>query len=405
MQSKAYVIGWGQTKCGFYPERDMRSLISEAYIKALQMSKVEPKEIQQMWLSHYPLQCDLQATAGQVAIDAVGLGSRVGCITIEQACCSGGQAIHDTVLGIESGRYDCVLLVGFGKMGDTMRPIERPGIETPSWRIGPFEESGFNPFFNHAGVVLNPPGEYSDYFKAYNVTADDVAAWNVLEYWYATKNPNALCYKERIPTMKELSAIGGGQRGATGCDGASAVILGSREFAKRYTDKLVCVAGVSHKLETSYYPKMLDYGYGGDVPRGVAGPIVYSHSVENAWDECFEQAKVKPQDLDFLLPHDCTLTVTYAHMEGMRHPLIPHGKASKWFTEGEAYPGGKLPCCTLGSARFGQPRGASCVNYLIEGTQQLREECGDRQVRIKKGVTAGGTSPGRPAFFIMKREK
>ena len=61
MQSKAYVIGYGQTKCGFFADRDMRSLISEAYIKALDYSGIDPKEIQQMWLSHYPPQCDLQA--------------------------------------------------------------------------------------------------------------------------------------------------------------------------------------------------------------------------------------------------------------------------------------------------------------------------------------------------------
>jgi acetyl-CoA acetyltransferase len=57
-------------------------------------------------------------TTGQVAIEAVGLGSRVGCICVEQACASGGQAIHDASLAIESGRYRCVLIIGFGKMSD-----------------------------------------------------------------------------------------------------------------------------------------------------------------------------------------------------------------------------------------------------------------------------------------------
>ena len=48
MQSRAYILGYGQTKCGFYAERDMRSLISEAYIKALDYSGIDPQEIQQM---------------------------------------------------------------------------------------------------------------------------------------------------------------------------------------------------------------------------------------------------------------------------------------------------------------------------------------------------------------------
>ena len=51
-----------------------------------------------------------------------------------------------------------------------------------------------------------------------------------------------------------------------GCDGASVVILASKDFAMQYTDKLIYVAGVAHKLEASYYAKQLDYGYGATLP-------------------------------------------------------------------------------------------------------------------------------------------
>lgn len=402
MQRKAYILGYGQTKCGFFPDRDMRSLISESYVKLLDYSGIEPKDIQQIWLSHYPMQCDLQATSGQVAIEAVGLGSRVGCITIEQACASTGQAIHDAVLAIESGRYDCVLLLGFAKMMDTMRRGERPGVY-PS-RSGPFEESGFNPFYSHAGLILGEPGAMTEYFRTYNVTAEDIAHFNLVEYWYATKHPNSLCYGEPIPTKEELMARGGGPRAGVGCDGASAVILASREFARRYTDTLIYVAAVSHKTESSYYAKMLDCGYGGDAPRMVAGTISYSHSVENAWQECFEQAKIEPEDLD-LVQVPSPVTSTYAILEGMHHPEIPPGRAAAWFTEKEAYPGGKLPVCTLGAAKFGEPRGAHGINFLIENYMQLKEECADRQVPVRNYVAAGCVSPGRPAFHILRRER
>jgi acetyl-CoA C-acetyltransferase len=401
MQSKAYIIGHGQTKCGFYAKRDARSLISEAYTKALAYSGIDPREIRQMWLSQYPLQCDLQSTFGQVAIEAVGLGSRIGCICIEQACASGGQAIHDASLAIESGRYDCVLLVGFAKMTDTMRKGERPGLVRAP--IGPFEESGFNPFYSHSGLVLSEPGGHADYMRAY-VTAEDIAAWNVLEYWYATKHPNSICYGEPIPSKDELVAMGGGPRDCVGCDGASAVILGSREFAQAHTDKLIHIAGVAHKTESSYYAKMLDYGYGGDAPRQMTGTVFYSHSAENAWKECFEWAGAAPGDLD-LVNAPAPVHVTYSHLEAMGHPLIPNGRAPKWFTEGEAYPGGKLPACTLGEARFGEPRGALGVNFLIEAYMQLKEECGEWQVPLRHGFAAGCLSPARPVVFILRRER
>jgi acetyl-CoA acetyltransferase len=385
--SKAYIIGYGQTKCGFFPERDMRSLLSDAYIKAIQYSGIDPKEIGQIWLSHFPKLGD-QMTSGQVAIEAVGLGSRVGCITIEQACASTGQAIHDAALGIESGRYECVLLLGFAKMTDSMRPGEKPGIYP--FQNGPFEESGFNPFYSHAGVILTEPGQGGEYLKYANVTAEDVASFNLVEYWYATKHPNSLCYQQPIPTKEELLAVGGGPREGVGCDGASAVILASKDFARKVTDVLIYIAAVAHKLESSYYAKALDYGYGGDAPRGVAGKVNYSHSAENAWKECFEQAKVGPKDLDLV--------------QAMHHPDILPGRAPKWFTEGEAYPGGKLPVTTLGAAKFGEPRGSHGINFLIENYMQLKEECGEWQVPLRNHVAGGGVSPGRPALHILRRE-
>ena len=400
---KAYIIGYGQTKCGFFGHRDMRSLISEAYIKAIDYSGIDPGDIQQMWLSHYPKHADMQMTAGQVAIEAVGLGSRVGCICVEQACASGGQAIHDASLAIEAGRYRCVLIIGFGKMTDSMTASGREGIYVQG--EGPFEESGFNPFFIHAGAVLLEPGAGTDWNKASNWSVEDLAAWNVLEYWYATKHPNALCHGERIPPREEFIARGGGCSVSAGCDGASAVILASKDYATQHTDKLICVAGVAHKLESSYYAKQLDYGYGGDVPRSAAGRIGYTHSVENCWKEVFEQSGLRPQDLDLVNTHDCSQATGCSMVEGMHHPQVPDNTCYKFVTNGEAYPGGKLPIFTLGSARFGQPRGAQAINYFIEGYMQLKEECEEWQVPIRHGVAAGMVSPGRPAAHILKREK
>lgn len=403
MQSKAYIVGYGQTKCGFFAERDMRSLLSEAYIKALEYSGVSPKEIQQMWLSHYPQQADLQMTAGQVAIEAVGLGSRVGCICIEQACSSGGQVIHDTALAIESGRYQCILLVGYGKMSDSMTASGREGLY-PQIQ-GPFEHSGFNPFNEHAGVVLTEPGAGSDWYKASHAMAEELAAWNELEYWYASKHQNALCYGEPIPTREQLLKHNGGNPHSAGCDGASAVILASKEFAKRYTDKLIYIAGVSHKTESSYYVKAMDYGYGGDAPRHVAGKRGYTHSCHNCWEDCFEQAGIGPGDLDLANLHDCNYFVALTHLEGMHHPLVPENTAPKFILDGEGYPWGKFPVMTLGSARFGQPRGSQGLNYLIENYMQLKGECGEWQVPVKKGAAAGITSPGRPNAHILRREQ
>jgi acetyl-CoA acetyltransferase len=396
MDRKAYIVGYGQTKHGFLPDRDMKDLLAEAYVNALKYTGVDPKRIQQVWLSHYPTHADMQMTAGQPTVDAIGLGSRVGCITIEQACASGGQALHDAALAIESGYYDLVLLMGVGKLMDSMVP-----------ESAPWHESGYNPLYIHAGINLQEPGGDIEYFKKY-VTLEDQAAWYVNELWYASKHPNSLCYNERIPTVDERVKIGYGWFpmaagcAATGSDGASAIILASRDVAKEYTDELIYVASVSHKEESSYYSAACDHDYGDHKAEYL---ILDSCVLRNTWREAFQKAKVKPEDLDVYQPHDCIIQFSWAFMEALGHRDLPRGAAPKFYTEGQTYPGGKLPCDTQGSAKFGQARGAVGLNYIIENYMQLKQEAGKWQCPIKNGVAASGMSIGRPAVSVIMRER
>lgn len=238
-----YIIGKGQTKRGYFPERDIRSLAAEATFKALDDAELSIKDIGQAWLSHYPSTADMQMTAGQVIIDAIGAPPEMGCIHIEEACTSGGQAMHDACLAVASGRYETALVIGIGKHQDSFDYLNS------------FADSGFNPFTDKLGIRLFVVGANLEYNQKYGVTQEDYASFFEMQYWYAVKNPISLIYKQKPRTKKDYyklpyrfypDRVG---ITPTGCDGASAIIFASKDQAK-HKDSLVSVAAISHKEES-----------------------------------------------------------------------------------------------------------------------------------------------------------
>src|SRR3990172_154892 len=108
---KVYILCVGQTNRGFFPERDMPDLCQEAAFSALADAGLEMAEVQHVWLGRYPSTSDMQFTAGQVMVDALGVSVQAACTVVEEACATSGHAMHNAFLGISSGVYNLVLVL------------------------------------------------------------------------------------------------------------------------------------------------------------------------------------------------------------------------------------------------------------------------------------------------------
>lgn len=393
---KVYVIGKGQTKRGYFPERDIRSLVAEATFKALDDAHLDISEIGQGWLSHYPTTTDMQMTAGQVVIDAIGASAKFGCIHIEEACNSSGQAIHDAFLGVASGIYNTGLIMGVAKMQDSFDYLNC------------FGETSFNPFLDKLGIRLNIRGGNAGYYMKYDIDQEDFASFVEVQSFYATKNPVSMVYGQKPLTKEDYYRIPyrfyPDRPGVypPGCDGASAIILANEDVAKQVSNELIQIQTVVHIEESSYYSHVMDYSYGAS-PKPF--PTFHSNSLERAFKRAFMNAKAKPEQLDVFQPHDCTIDIAWSYMDTLGHPDIPKGYGPKFISKGECYPGGKLPAFTCGTVRGGQPRGPIHLDYVIENCYQLLGQAQERQVPLKNYLAASGTSPMRPTIVIVRREK
>src|SRR4030065_2868709 len=97
-----YILGVGQTKRGWWPQRNRGSLAAEAAFAATDDAQIEMDKVQQGWFGHYNPSASMQTTSGQVVVEALGLSAQAGVRNVEQACATGGIALHDARLAVGS---------------------------------------------------------------------------------------------------------------------------------------------------------------------------------------------------------------------------------------------------------------------------------------------------------------
>jgi len=102
----------------------------------------------------------------------------------------------------------------------------------------------------------------------------------------------------------------------------------------------------------------------------------------------FAMAGVTPKDIDVVELYDAFTINTILFLEDMG--FCEKGEGGRFVSNGNIAPGGSLPVNTNGG-------GLSCVHpgmygmfLMIEAVQQLRGECGDRQVAGAKLAACNG---------------
>ena len=176
-------------------------------------------------------------------------------------------------------------------------------------------------------------------------------------------------------------------------DGAACVILASSKAAKKYTTKMVKVAG-SIVMNGQY--------------KAHQGEFASVASCKVAAKMIYEQTGIGPKDLNVVEQHDCFTPhelVTYEDL-GLCKP----GEGGKLVDQGVTALGGKVPFNVSGGLQSkGHPIAATGVAQITALVWQLRGECGKRQVEGAKiglahngGGIGPGLEPGLASLTILK---
>ncbi|HWP42533.1 MAG TPA: thiolase family protein, partial [Blastocatellia bacterium] len=321
--------------------------------------------------------------AGNKALARVGL-TGIPIMNLENACASGGSALRAAYQAIAGGFCDVALAFGFEKMPRG------------------FIAGNPNDWFAMMGLAVNP-----QYFalKAcwhmanFGTTEDHLVKVSEKNHRNGTLNPYAM-YRKAISSDEIANSpmVNDPLRLLMLCapnEGGAAVVLATKEVAKRHTTKLIKLAAVV--LDSPLYGTV-------EVPHISVSARVEAPTVTmTAAKEAYEAAGLGPEDLDLVELQDTDSASEIIYTEELG--LCERGEGSKLLDEGATEIGGRMPINVSGGLLSkGEPLGASALAQVVEVVWQLRGEAGQRQVNdARAGLTHVYGAYGNCAVSVLLR--
>lgn len=392
-----YIVGVGMTPFGRHFDKSVKQLTAWAVEDALKDGGCDRKWIEAAFFGntgqgHFDGQHMIR---GQVALLPLGIDG-IPIHNVEAACASASTAFHLAVNQLRAQAADVVLAVGAEKMyyADKAKMFS---VFDSAWDI---ETASTNAqaVIDLGKDVVPPPGSTSN--KPYSAFMDVYAGFGrqlMARYGItqrqvavvASKNHGHSVHNERsqyrMPmTVEEILAAPPITYPLTlpMCspisDGAAAAVICSEQGMAR------------HGFDRSRAIRVLGSGMRAASAR--AADDFENHVSVQLSRQVYAQAGVGPEDIDVAELHDAASIGELSICENIG--LCKPGDSGIMAEAGETTIGGKLPINPSGGLESkGHPIGATGLGQIFELVQQLRGECGPRQVegaRIGLQVNGGG---------------
>lgn len=361
---QVHVAGVATTKFGRHTDRTLGSLATEATEHALKDADLVASQVGAAVFSNAAegVLSGQEMIRGQVSLKGTGLEG-LPIVNTENACASGGSALHLAWLMVASGQHDVVIAVGAEKLIHPDKQRSFDAIESGTDR-------SLTPDGNVAGSVMM--GAYAAEAREYSERFGDVtpamAAVAVKNREWARLNPAAQ-FQTSITADDVLeSRLVAAPLHLLMCspltDGAAAVVLSaSPSGGVRMTHSSM----VSHD--------------------SAQDPVVM-----RAARTAYEASAIGPTDVDLFQLHDACAFAEILQYEQIG--LADPGKGAEFVLAGRSGLGGSAPVNTDGGLLSrGHALGATGLAQVAEMTVQLRGIAGARQVddaRTALAVNAGG---------------
>ena len=355
LKDSVAVIGVGCCKFGENYHQSTEDMVVEAAFEAYADAGVEPGDIQAAWVGTMA-----SGASGVALADPLKLFN-IPITRVENYCASGMDAFRNACMAVAAGMYDVVLALGFEKLRDS----GQRGLGSAS--------SHPHPVIGHGTTAPTLFALAANrYFKAYGIGKDALAKVAMKNHHNGTMSPKAHFQMEVTEEQVLKAPLICSPLGLLDCcpttDGAAAVIVCSKERAKRHRPDPLSVRGVGLAV-TSGEPYMKpNFAYTG-----------FPATVQAA-QSAYAQAGVTAKDIDLAEVHDCFTITEILNYEDLG--FCARGEGAHFVGEGRAAIGGEIPVNPSGGLKsFGHPIGATGIRMIYEVSQHLWHKAGARQVQ------------------------
>jgi len=307
---------------------------------------------------------------------------------VSNYCATGMDALRNACYAVACGEYETVLVVGVEKMRD-VPPRDslvagHIGLTHPLYSKGRTAPGIF-------GLMANR------YFHKWGDSKGAMAAVAVKNHYNGSLNPKAH-FQKSITIEQALKApmiadpIGLFDACPT-TDGCAAVVLTTREKARKSGKKHVIIKGIGLSVDLGYSTAQFtpDWDFLG------------FKSTQNAARSAYRQAGIinPRKEIDVAECHDCFTITEIINYEDLG--FCERGEGRRFILDGVSTLEGELPVNTSGGLKAsGHPIGASGVRMVGNIAEQILGKAGKRQLakaRVGLAHTLGG--PGAVSCVVI----
>ena len=359
-----YIIGVGQLPVSKYPDSSPAKLGSEAVLNAINDADIDPDDIGALYVGNMMsgILSNQQLVSTLIANQAGLTGCEV--MTCEGACASGAAAMRLGYMSIASRSHPAVVVCGTEQMTHRTHEEVTDTLKTGShW---PTEGSKGKTFISLNAELMR------NYMNTYGIAHDAFANFAVSSHANGYRNPNAMLRKqidkEKYQSGRELVAPITLFDAPPISDGAAALVLCNREIATsaraagRPVVKVLASTAATDNLALSERDSLLEL-----------------RASRRSGMKAYEQAGVKPADIDCIELHDAYTIMNALSLEALGFAEKGHG--TDLAVNGDIMLDGSIPVCTFGGLKSrGHPVGATGCYQLVECFLQLTDRAGANQV-------------------------
>ncbi|QWF22807.1 thiolase family protein [Nocardioides sp. LMS-CY] len=362
--SKVVVSGVGMSPFGKFLDTSMKELGRVAVDAALADAGIGVRDVQAMFFSNAlaGLITGQECIRGEVVGYPLGLAG-IPIHNVENACASGGNALHLAWMAVASGMYDTVLALGVEKANheDRQRTFS-------AYAAGMDVDAGFatgdgagqerSPFVDRqarlAGMLFDERGVTMEGLARIASRSLESARLNPFAHRrFGASVEDVLASRVVVEPLTVLMS-------SPVSDGGAAVVVTSRPEAVASPRAVEILASRMATRPPQDQP---------DAPN----------AVEASAHAAFEQAGLGPEDMDLAEVHDAS--VAYELMAWTDVGLCRPGDEQKWAMEGVTEADGAMPVNRSGGlVGRGHALGASGLAQIHDVVQQLRGEAGELQL-------------------------
>ena len=364
-KGKIAIVGIGEVPTGWYPERNEWDIIYDSCMMAVKDAGINKNEIEGVICAPAVGQpkLDSELVFGKLP-EELGLKGCRDIVSVNGGGSTSANLLRMAEHWIENGIAKIVLIMHASKYSSIAPEIVIKTFATAGMSME--WEYPFGTTYN--GMVAFQTARF---MHDNGVTAEEMASIPVAYRKWAELDPNAMFRKpltvSEVLSSRMISTPLHSKECNMLADGGGALIVTSPAIAKK-----ICKTPVYKLGEGARYCQATVTQR---TPE--ANAKLYRESAQQA----FKESGLSVKDMDILELY-CAYPVMMPLLLVAAGVCRDGKEATRFIAEGNTWPGGKLPCSTIGDALSRGHTGSGVgFAYLVETARQLMGKAGDRQIK------------------------